>query len=630
MVYQLGLSLSQGALKNVKWQVFSMREIKPLVVTPIPYPLESWLGYVLRLAADNAIPSPLVMASHAGLEIRAVNNISVDVIALLTKKSASVFSGIYTYYTPGKEQLAGHSIQKIYHNVTNQKICPDCVKENGYIDARWELFHYLACEKHTAWLVDTCQSCNKGLKWNRRDLSICTCNAEVIQTNHHAVPEQLLELSKLISAVFERKRLSNADSNFQMLFDDLSKMSLQTLMKFMQDIAATKFHLMRTTAMKRVEFNAKNICLEGSRILADWPNNFFNILHQDTQSSLLKASLGKFGTIFSLLFRNEYPPEEVKFLFKYFVLYAKLSHTKFEITNVESEFYEYDRLNALTVEQLAAESNVNIEFLRGDYLNTQATPPIIVKPHSMDCEWDFIEKPNPNRNADIAKALKIPLRVVNELMADSGADAISTRFSFRYNLQNGSKAFHKSLKDLSFNFILAGRNELVSLKTLMKSSYSKGVADLLKDALNKRLRPFYDSKAHNEIYFIKDEVSHFFTFEEVKISDALPIREAAKILGCSPISLYEISSNGFIPIHPYKEGNCVRKSDLYNFQNNYLTLNSAAKSLGQTSQNIMRICRENSLNFVTNSLGINFTPLILRRTEFMRIDSILQNELVAT
>jgi len=92
---------------------------------------------------------------------------------------------------------------------TASRCCPQCLREQQYWSAEWELRQYLACTKHKCWLIDRCGVCNARISWNRVALHRCDCGADFADATTTLAPSEYVELSALVGSKL-RKQFSAA------------------------------------------------------------------------------------------------------------------------------------------------------------------------------------------------------------------------------------------------------------------------------------------------------------------------------------------------------------------------------------------------------------------------------------
>jgi hypothetical protein len=91
---------------------------------------------------------------------------------------------------------------------SSPKVCPACLRENGYCSRLWDLLPVTACPIHNAVLEDTCARCCERITWTRGSLCICPCgydwrNARPAEA-HSAAVEIARQVYRLCGCGFGR------------------------------------------------------------------------------------------------------------------------------------------------------------------------------------------------------------------------------------------------------------------------------------------------------------------------------------------------------------------------------------------------------------------------------------------
>lgn len=141
-----------------------------LVIQSERDPLESSLGYVLRLCELNGFDRPPFRFSR----FHDPQNFS--------SAEASAYEAL-----PTSMKVQGRA-----------RICPDCLDEMMFARFLWNIKPYIACHVHQRLLVDGCPACGKPLSWRRPGLLQCLCGASLRQGPRvYATPLQVMVASML-------------------------------------------------------------------------------------------------------------------------------------------------------------------------------------------------------------------------------------------------------------------------------------------------------------------------------------------------------------------------------------------------------------------------------------------------
>jgi hypothetical protein len=154
-----------------------------LLLTRHPHPrkTESLARYLIRISAANGFDSAKRVLSRAGLSLQ-INN-SLDVAKLATiigwepelRRIGYRFPDAQTPYV----RLLGHYVSPRDLWFTSDRVCTECIRETGFVEAHYDLALMVACPVHNRLLVDSCPSCQDQLALFRPGLLVCDCGASI-------------------------------------------------------------------------------------------------------------------------------------------------------------------------------------------------------------------------------------------------------------------------------------------------------------------------------------------------------------------------------------------------------------------------------------------------------------------
>jgi TniQ len=199
-------------------------------------------------------------------------------------------------------QLLGHRLVPRELNLAKPKLCPQCVAEKGFIEAHWHLELMVACPIHRCLATSQCPKCGDRLHWFRPGLLEFDCGGNLRDSD---MPEVSSSEAALLD-VIRRKLLgypSAEDNPLSLPQEQLMTMDLRSMLAVVRAIAKHRLVADRYTA----DPDSQQNILAASRVLMDWPKNFFVLLKDIGQ----EASTGEYGrvgkhylSIYRALFRN--------------------------------------------------------------------------------------------------------------------------------------------------------------------------------------------------------------------------------------------------------------------------------------------------------------------------------------
>ena len=199
-------------------------------------PTEGILAYQLRLSEVNGYESPLQLRHFAGIhpaESIASANALAKLAAVTRLPAELVGNG------DGDSLLVRCPLEleflKAAENGMEARVCPDCIKEKGFIEAHWTIPQMYACPIHRRMALRSCSSCRTPLSWYRLGLSRCCCGAELV-----AAGETINEGEAVLLDVIRRKALAlpqSAPPVGGMPITDLNRIDLMVLLRLIHMLA---------------------------------------------------------------------------------------------------------------------------------------------------------------------------------------------------------------------------------------------------------------------------------------------------------------------------------------------------------------------------------------------------------
>lgn len=190
-----------------------------LVRTPRPYTYESLPSYILRLSEENGYSGPSDVLRLIGYRTNAPNCPAIDVNKLEKLLGARKHSLTHlSHHWPGDKtspdakardfRFLGHKLSFVsaYKPIRTADcaVCPACVRENGYLDAFWELKLAVACPIHRTSLLSVCPHCKRNVTWTRQGLLRCKCGGSLDVPCTELSSESLLRLMTGLRAAVHR------------------------------------------------------------------------------------------------------------------------------------------------------------------------------------------------------------------------------------------------------------------------------------------------------------------------------------------------------------------------------------------------------------------------------------------
>ncbi|QYN46400.1 TniQ family protein [Gilliamella sp. ESL0405] len=143
------------------------------VISPTCYQDESPMGYLIRLAEINGYNTYRRLIVIGGLIT--YNKILSHIEACNILKDLS-WTGFHEVIKDNK--IYHYPIENL--SLNSIRYCSLCLKENNYFRLVWQMKTAFICLKHQVWLMDTCPSCKRDIKYSIGLLGKCSCGVELM------------------------------------------------------------------------------------------------------------------------------------------------------------------------------------------------------------------------------------------------------------------------------------------------------------------------------------------------------------------------------------------------------------------------------------------------------------------
>ena len=200
-------------------------------------------------------------------------------------------------------QLLGWPLHNGDLNIRSGRVCPECVREFGYMRAIWELRVVSVCVRHQRRLVDTCPSCGNVLSIRRPGLLACRCGFDLSYCARQPASDGSLALAELMERALHRHRISDLPERMGFPVSQLATAEAGVLCRLFWVLDhANRFVQGDSTAMSSKARGLRATEDHGA-VLADWPHAFRRLLHSWKQLNDRSAKpIQRFQTCFNWVF----------------------------------------------------------------------------------------------------------------------------------------------------------------------------------------------------------------------------------------------------------------------------------------------------------------------------------------
>jgi hypothetical protein len=280
--------------------------------TPAPHPKEALFAYLLRLAEANCYPTPVYLAYAAGVSrthwIRPYPSYPAQALAPLVSGDVEAFERLAYRSIVGNSmefKLLDHNMGRWSGDVLrlmSPAICAECVREEGYISAFWDLAAAVACPRHARTAIERCQTCSKALGWYRPGLLKCRCNADICQMTGAAADEMVVSLMRLLDAKLERRSLLDCQVSGELPLNTFEAMPLFDFVRVIEVLGRIGEELVPRT--DGTHLGRPDKVRRAANLLTQWPMRFQDWLVSLRSSHTQKAQARVLNRIDSVLFRR--------------------------------------------------------------------------------------------------------------------------------------------------------------------------------------------------------------------------------------------------------------------------------------------------------------------------------------
>jgi hypothetical protein len=161
-------------------------ELNRLLVVAEPLPEENIIAFLLRLTELNDYDKLAWILSLAETSVGLYSGIALffskaqdlsKLVKLTDIDEAKLRSLQYSLIETARQttgyQFFGRPISWTMLCLRRPRVCPQCLRQFGFVSKLWDLSAYTACVKHKCLLMDHCQQCGAHIKWNRNRISFC-------------------------------------------------------------------------------------------------------------------------------------------------------------------------------------------------------------------------------------------------------------------------------------------------------------------------------------------------------------------------------------------------------------------------------------------------------------------------
>lgn len=613
-----------------------MSEIQPLLVTPRPCTGESLNGFILRTSELNGYETPTVMMHSVGMTNGEMNaNIPrFEKLIPLYGRPASEFEVMgykrnWNNRFQKRAPILHFDLPSIYVTGKVINICPECILDNGYIDAFFDLQHAIACPVHARTPISDCPSCGNPLKRYRQGLLKCSCGFDLSEARgaevEHLPTLGLLSIlrNKLLGIPLD---LDLVKTRLGFPVDHLADMSLTTLIGIIGRMQGRipDSHFCDEPQHKNV--TVAQSLERAANALAYWPEGFNDYLRSLDSEDGSKKGFGlrkQFESFFGSFFKSGLPANEVAFIKVAFIQFGSANWKQAYVTKRlakdtgvgETIVGVYGMAAALGVMPSTVRNMVKKGMIHGNAVDVNG-----LTRHFFDLTHGlpFQKVKGPSLTVRQAAAwIGLPVSVLKILRAKGVYAVRRIANPTSSYCEKDLAAFKKKLLASSENQLTLPTKDHVSLRQimLMKTGSNEIKASVVSDVLSGKLISVGKSgDCVGELVFVRSDVYSLIEERKKNHFGTVTVVMASRTLHCDPVVVKNLYRDGFLKGDKKPGGIYICKDSLSGFAEQYVTCASIASERRLSSSKLVKLCEERviELHWFSRGVGQNPQPFLKR------------------
>lgn len=489
------------------------------------------------------------------------------------------------------------------------QVCPQCLREHGYMRKIWDLTVVTTCHIHNCKLLDQCLACNKILSPYRKRINFCDCGFDL-----RGLPDLdslNFEISKLLHGkLYDIKSKSPNESTF---FDNHSFFTCVCLILCFAGVISGEFY-----KEKRLKYSQP---LQDSKmpelvqivyeLFQGWPSNFYCLL--DAYRIVKKNNKKVFWKFHNLIFNKLNFPhyKNIQEAYKqYFSKYGDTGYCFVEtLTYNNKKFLDLLQINEEDFKKILKPFNGISQSVRKRVVyrqnknNLNPDDKLVTTQVMMDSLGICIEQVNAFRERGIIQAIRGP-----EIDG------------FRKWLFS-NKALQQLLNTLNKRVIykIDDNELLIDIKQAKKivSTWGLTFCDLIEGILNGEIRTYSRKKDSGlkELRFVKDDIMKFLK------KDNMNVNEISRELKVCKKYIYSWTQKGYLISSSLSSGAVViiNKTDYLRFKKTYITGSEALKQQTRVKsvESLVRFLRERDIEPVSGPKVDDGHGYLFKRDELL-------------
>lgn len=611
-----------------------------LVRTPKPHATESLLGFVLRVSECNGYESPVYVFQLAQIPrcMERAPGFPVERLAKILGQDPPdlrriAYRAEETSGRPFKilDHFLGETLRSVPLRLRRPAFCPQCVADEGYIDAFWDLTVAVACPTHRCEVMRSCAACGQPLTWRRPALLTCSCGASLCGAPPRPADRATSELMEIIKEKLHGRSAKSIPNTSRFPIEFLTDVPLESLLAVVQTLGA------QALKARGVSPDAEgSAVVNAAETLAEWPSGYHRLLSMLGRRFLDEGSSAggmatQFGPFYAM-FKKRAFSGYTAFLREEFLEFGQLhwgnaliDRKRFRVHNAEgtqrfissSEFVRRFCIGRTTLKRLIADGMIVSKTIKAG-----ADTRTLIDVQSSQIPDESTGIINGRQAAD---RLGLPVEVLKCLRE---IQVFRSKPRRRGPMQSWHVDDIEAFRERALTLPLAdgyvSGSETVPLKEVMQLKFRNtgAKADIVAAVFDGRLLVLGRSGGSLDgLLLDKVQVDDFVLQKKRQIEgDSYSLPQCAAATGLCPDSVVNALKAGLLDECEHGGRVRVTAKSVERFKSEYVPLTKIAKRLGSSTARMRRICRNVGLPIVTVPRKDHPSPQpLLLRTDEQRL-----------
>lgn len=597
-------------------------ENSALVATPSPQYGESMLGLLLRTSELNGYDSPHDLLEHAGLNEKEIRRLRFDEdqIKILFGMNDHKISGIpYTKkkgnVDNGRTDILGHEVNKLHLQTKNAKICPLCIKEDGYIDIFWDLKYSIGCPKHRRLLVTKCPGCNKPLSYQREGLLTCLCGSDLSK----AKGEMIKNSDLLYFLYFLRKKLYSHTLNSNeflmsgLPIKHLENSSFNSILSIIKRLSSVS-----KSAKSKINNSNNMFVLDEVEIacnaLSRWPAGFHLYLREIGEALISENThvisfRQQFSSFYSAFFCSHSTGEDVGFIRREFLRFGA---TFWESAVVDKRMMvgiEENRrmvgINDVAARMRVQPSTVK-HLIKKGIIHVDVDETGARNKYLFDLNYEFPSRDINGKSftaREAAKYIGLPVSVLTELRSQGFYKVrhIGNKIAsyHEYDLQDLYTKVIGDLKKIDDDMFHSEKHISIDSCMRKKLGETKNKVNMIVAILNGDLIPYgrLEDRVGSIILFKSDVARLCEDMMKIPVK-TFGVSNVAILINCDPVIVPELVKMNYLDSVRYKKSLRITEESLIRFSKTYISCARIAKLCGTNSIKVVETYKKEEIKLL--------------------------------